>query len=378
MSARDVTAAPPEAPAPPAAPDPPGPAAPDAGPRTPGRAGGRTEVATRWAVALVGALAVFTAFVAANGGDAAGVLTSIWATTLTEPGQLQQVVVRATPLVLTALAVVVPARAGLVNVGGEGQLVVGAVAAAGVALAVDQVAPGGVTVALMGTVAVVAGACWAGVAAVMRVVVGVNEAVTTLLLNYVALYLMLALILGAWRDPGALGQSTSAELADGAKLPYLAGTRIHVGIVVALVAALAVWYLLSRTRWGFALAVVGGNPEAARRAGLPGVRLVLVALLVGGALAGLAGFAHFAGAEYKLRPTFGATIGYVGFLASWLARHRPLRVVVAALALAAIAVSGNSLQIASGLPAATVNILMGLVLIAVLGWADTSRRRAVA
>ena len=345
-----------------------------AGPATVGGGGSALTTGVRWVVALLGALVAFGAFVAADGGNPVEVLTNIWSTTLSSPRQLQEIAVQATPVVLAALAVVVPARAGLVNVGGEGQLIVGAVAAAGIARLVDQNLPGTATMVLMAVGAALAGAAWAGIAGVLRVVVGVNESVTTLLLNYVALYLMLYLILGRWRDPGALGQSTSQELADPAKLPFFSGGTVHVGIAVALVAAVVLWWVLSRTTFGFRLRVVGGNPEAARRAGLPVLALLLVALLVGGALAGLAGFTHFAGAEYKLRPTFGETLGYIGFLASWLAGHRPLRVVVAALALAAIAVSGNSLQIASGLPAATVNILMGLVLIAVLGWTGTRRK----
>ena len=106
------------------------------------------------------------------------------------------------------------------------------------------------------------------------------------------------------------------------------------------------------------------------------VTLLLTALLIGGALAGLAGFIQLAGMEYKLRPTFGLTIGYVAFLASWLSRHKPLPLLIASLVLAAIAVSGNSLQIDSGLPAASVNILMGLVLLAVLGWTSPRKVRS--
>lgn len=359
------------------APDPGGPTGSSVvAPVTHSRDGSPLTTGLRWVLALVGAMVVFGAFVAANGGNALQVFTDIWSTTLTSPNQLQQVAVQATPIILAALAVAVPARAGLVNVGGEGQLIVGGVACAGVARLVDQSVPGGATIALMAVAAAAAGAAWAGIAGLLRVLVGVNESVTTLLLNYVAMYLMLFLILGSWRDPAARGQSTSQELADAAKLPYLSGSTVHVGIVVALVAAAVLWWVLNHTTFGFRLRVVGGNPEAARRAGLPVLPLLLGALLLGGALAGLAGFTHFAGAEYKLRPTFGETLGYIGFLASWLARHRPLGVVVAAVALAAIAVSGNSLQIASGLPAATVNILMGLVLIAVLGWTGTRRKAA--
>ncbi len=330
----------------------------------------------RWVLALTGGLLVFGAFVLANGADPLGVLADIWSSTLTQESQLQQIALRAAPLILAGLAVVVPARAGMVNVGGEGQLIMGAVASAGVALAIDRSAPPGLVMGAMLVAGAAAGAGWAGIAAAMRVVVQVNEAVTTLLLNYVALFAMLFLILGPWRDPSALGQSTSLELADAAKLPLLAGTGVHIGVVLALVVSVAVWFVLTRTAWGFRLSVVGGNPEAARRGGIPVVAVLLGALLIGGALAGLAGFVHFAGAEYKLRPTFGLTLGYIAFLASWLARHRPLPLVLASVALAAIAVSGNSLQIGSGLPAASVNILMGLVLIAVLGWTGTRKARS--
>lgn len=330
----------------------------------------------RWLGALIAGLVVFGAFVLANGADPFAVYADIWTSTLTQPGQFQQIVLRAAPIALAGLAVVVPARAGLVNVGGEGQLIIGAVAAAGVALWLTPVASPWLVMLLMVLAAVVAGAAWAGIAAAMRLVVKVNEAVTTLLLNYVALYSMLFLILGPWKDPAALGQSTSVELHDAMKLPVFAGTAIHVGVALAVVAAGAVWFALTRTTWGFRLSVVGGNAEAARRAGLPVLTLLLTALLIGGALAGLAGFIQLAGMEYKLRPTFGLTIGYVAFLASWLSRHRPLPLLVASLVLAAIAVSGNSLQIGSGLPAASVNILMGLVLLAVLGWTSPRKVRS--
>jgi ABC-type uncharacterized transport system permease subunit len=336
------------------------------------RRGGRT--AARWALALAGGLLVFGAFVLANGADPLAVYADIWTSTLMQQSQVQQIVLRAAPLVLAGLAVVVPARAGMVNVGGEGQLLIGAVASAGVAQGLGPLAAPGTALALMLLAGAAAGAAWAGIAAAMRLLVKVNEAVTTLLLNYIALFAMLFLILGPWKDPAALGQSTSVEIAAAAKLPVLSGTRIHVGVVLALAAALVVWLAISYTRWGFRLGVVGGNPEAARRAGMPVVALLLSALLIGGALAGLAGFVHLAGAEYKLRPTFGLTLGYIAFLASWLARHRPMPLVIAATALAAIAVAGNSLQLGSGLPAASVNILMGLVLIAVLGWTGTRRR----
>ena len=134
-----------------------------------------------------------------------------------------------------------------------------------------------------------------------------------------------------------------------------------------MIATVIVWWALRSTRWGFQLQVVGGNRSGAA-AGLSVGLLLLSAMVVGGALAGLGGLTQLAGAEFKLRPGFLATYGYIGFLASWLAGHKPLRVAVAALALAAISISGDSLQIDSQLPAATVNVLMALVLLAVFGW----------
>jgi len=271
-------------------------------------------------------------------------------------------------LLLGALAVVVPARAGLVNVGGEGQIVIGAVAAGGIGISLGDKLGGGLVMILMAVAAMLAGAAWAGLAAVLRLTVGINEAVSTLLMNYIALDVLLYLIYSPWKDPHGTGQPTTAELADTAKLPYLGTTAIHVGFVFALVATAVVWALLRYTTWGFRLRVIGGNPEAARRAGLPVAMLLLSAMLVGGALAGLGGMVHYAGVEYKLRTGITTNFGYIAFLASWLARHNPVSVVLAALALAAMTVAGDSLQLDSALPGATVNILMGLVLIAVLGW----------
>lgn len=332
------------------------------------------EAAARWAAAIVGAVVVFGAVLLANGADPLAVLAAAWTNTLLNPGSVQEILTKAGPIALAALAVVIPSRAGLVNVGGEGQLIAGGIAAAGMGLATTGL-PGGLSLLLMIVAGVLAGAAWAGIAALLRLTVQVNEAVSTLLLNYVALDLMLFLIYQPWKDPDGTGQPATAPLADAAKLPVFTGTRVHVGLVLVVLAAVAVWAVFRYTAWGYRLSAVGGNPEAARRAGLPVTALLLTAMLAGGALAGLAGAIHLTGVEYQLRPSFGLQIGYLGFLASWLARHRPGPVLAASAVLAGLAVAGDSLQIDSGLPAATVNILTGLVLVAVLGWTGTRRAR---
>lgn len=320
-----------------------------------------------WAVAIFAAPVIFGAFVTAKGVNPVAMYASMIESLLI-PQQAATVVVRAAVLILAGLAVAVPARAGLLNVGGEGQIAVGAVAAAGVGLVTDQRLPGSLVLVLMILAGMAAGAIWAGIAGALRLVVKVNEAISTLLLNFLAIDLMLALIYDPWKDRSGFGQPSSRPLVDQARLPlFVPGGTLNVGIVIALVALGVIWYAMTRTGWGFRLRVVGGNPEAARRAGMRVGGLLLSAMLVGGALAGLAGVIHFAGTEFKLRPGMTTNFGYVGFLVSWLAFHHPVRVGVAAFLLAAIAMAGDSLQIDSGLPAASVNVLMAVVLLVVLG-----------
>jgi general nucleoside transport system permease protein len=321
----------------------------------------------RWVVAILGALVIFAAFMWADGAQPIDAYKSMW-TSITTGNSISGILVKGSPLILAALAVTVPARAGLVNVGGEGQLIMGGVFGAWASLHLGGHLPGAVTLALMCVFAAVGGALWAGIAGALRLWVGINEAVTTLLLNYVALNFMLFLIYDPWKDASAGGQPTSAPIPASQRLPLLFGSKVHAGILLAFVATFAVWWALRATRWGFQLQVVGGNREAARRAGMKVGVILLSAMFVGGALAGLGGLTQLAGAEFKLRPGFLASYGYIGFLASWLARHKPIQVAVAALALSAISISGDSLQIDSQLPAATVNILMALVLLAVFGF----------
>jgi simple sugar transport system permease protein len=279
----------------------------------------------------------------------------------------QDALVRATPFVLTALAVAVPARAGLVNVGGEGQLFMGAAGAAAVAFAIEGALPGAIGIPLVMLGGAAGGMAWMGVAALLRLGAKVNEVIATLLLNYVAASLLAYLVFSVWRDPGAAGEAISPELHASLLLPTLGpATLVNYGIFVAIAAVALVWLLVDRSRWGFRAGVVGGNPEAARRAGMPVTRTLMVALLVGGALAGLAGAIELMGIETRLRTGIGVGFGYIGFLASWMVGHRPAWIVSAGLLLAGIAVYGDTLQIEHNLPARTVYIVMAGVLLVVL------------
>lgn len=316
--------------------------------------------------ALLVALALFSLVCAILGAGPWSIYATMLHSSLLDPGALRQTLLRAVPITLAALAVAVPARAGLVNVGGEGQLIVGAVAATGVGLAVGSAVPGPVSWLVTALAGAAAGAVWGGIAGVLRAVLGANESVTTLLLNFVANDIMLYLIYQPWKDPNGSGQPQSRPLPSDAVLPGVIGGTVNLGVIVAAVVALVVWQVLRRSGWGFALRVVGGNPVAAQRAGLPARRLVVSAMVAGGALAGLGGALNLAGVETQLRPGVTASFGYIAFLASYLARHRPVWVVLASVVFSAIALAGNGLQLTQGLDGNIVDVLLALIVLAPL------------
>lgn len=335
---------------------------------------GRLTGAARTVAAVVGALVVFGIVMRLKGANPVTAYSDMVSSTFHSWDSMGDILVRATPVILAALAVSVPARAGMINVGGEGQLLIGGIAGMGVSLGLNGSLPGSLTLVLMVVGAALAGAAWAAIAAVLRQYLGISESVTTLLLNYVALDLMYFLIYDRWKDHAGSGQPTTKALPVGERLPLLFG-RVHAGLLLAVGAAIVVGLVFALSSWGFRLRVVGGNAEAARRCGLKVGGLVISAMAVGGALAGIGGLAQLAGAEFKLRSGFIAGYGYIGFLASWLGRHRPGYVVISALLLSSIVIGGDSLQIDSKLPAASVNVLLAVTLLMVFGF---GRKRAVA
>ncbi|HEX3873357.1 MAG TPA: ABC transporter permease [Solirubrobacteraceae bacterium] len=325
--------------------------------------------------AYFGCLILFGAVVALKGASPTGVYNSLIHSALLGDGSLSEVIVRAVPIALAALAVSVPAKAGLVNVGGEGQLIVGAIAASGIGVFISGGLPGPVGWVLMAVGGMAAGALWAGIPAVLRTGLSANEAVTTLLMNFVANDLMLYLIYQPWKDPTGGGQPQSSPLPGGDVLPSILGSTINLAAVVALVVAIGVWGLLKRTGFGFALRVVGGNQKAAHRAGLPVNRLMVSSMLVGGALAGLGGMLNLAGSQIQLVPGGTATYGYIGFLAAFLGRHDPLKVVLAALVFSAIAIGNSGLELNYGLDGSVVDVLLALLVVAPL-WLSRNRKEA--
>ena len=201
-----------------------------------------------------------------------------------------------------------------------------------------------------------------------------NEAVTTLLMNFIANDILLYLLYQPWKDPAGTGQPQSRPLATNATLPHVFGQTLNIGVLVALAAAIGVYFLLKRTGWGFALRVVGGNQQAAYRAGLPVKRLMISSMAVGGALAGLGGMLYLCGTQLQLLPGGTATFGYTAFLAAFLGRNDPFKVVLAALLFSAIAISAPGLQLVYGLDGNVIDILLAFAVAAPLALSATRKK----
>lgn len=210
------------------------------------------------------------------------------------------------------------------------------------------------------------GGFWALIPGVLRAKGWVPETISTLLLVYVAPLLVSFFVFGPWRSPESSFYPQTRAFTDAAQLPTLGGTRVHLGVAFALVALVLYWFFLSRTRWGLEMRAIGGNPEAARRAGIPVASYIVIVLFVAGGIAGVAGMAEAAGPMGRLRPGISPGYGWAGFLASWLAAGNPWGILIMAFLLAVLTSVGDILQITQAVPFAVVNVLTALILAVVL------------
>lgn len=276
---------------------------------------------------------------------------------------ITETLVRAAPMIFTGLAVAVAFRAKFWNIGAEGQLLAGAVASCAVG-AVPM--PGPLAMLLMALAGAAAGAAVALVPAVLRVKLKVDDVVSSLLLNSIVFYALMALIEGPWKDPLS-GYPISPPIEDSANFPVLVeGTRLHLGVLVALLAAPVVWFVIARTTLGFRIRVTGENPEAARYGGINVQRVLLSAAVLSGALAGLAGVGEVGGVHFQVMSDISPGYGYSGIVIAMLARLNPLGVVPAAIFLAAVMTGAEAMSRATGVPAFLSDVIQGTALLAML------------
>ncbi len=323
------------------------------------------ETAAISAAALLAALVVFGGFVALRGLDALEVYRVLYLGAFGTWFSVQETLAQAAPLMLTALCTALPARAGLLVIGGEGALVVGGVATvlAGVALAGVPAALG---VVLLGLAGAMAGGLWIAAAGALRHYRGVNETISTLLLNYIAIALMNHLVTGPIRDFAQVLKPASWSVGEPLRVGEIPGTSVHWGLALGVGACVLTWALMRRTTFGFSVDILGGNVRAAQMAGLPIGAMVLATCFLGGAAAGLAGAVEIVAVHGFASSSLAVGYGYAGILVAFLARQNPLAVVPVAIVLGGISASGGLLQRRFGLPDAATLVLQGLLFVAVL------------
>jgi ABC-type uncharacterized transport system permease subunit len=281
-------------------------------------------------------------------------------------GVFSDTLVKATPLILTGLACTVAFRMKLWNIGAEGQLYMGAFAASAVVL--TPILPAETSPVLMLlTMAVagfIAGAIWGFIPGILKAKLNVNEVVTTLMMNYIAFSWVNFFIYAVWSEGGFQMSRVFPKsawlprLADyAATIPALRGLTTHLGLVIGVVAAVVLWWVLYRSRWGFEIQLTGDNPTAARYAGINIVRNTVLVMMLSGGLAGLAGMSEISGVVHRLQSSISPGYGFTGIIVAWLAKLNPLVVVPVSILFGALLLAGREIQ-PSGIPKLIQGILL--------------------
>lgn len=315
--------------------------------------------------ALTLAALAFSAFLLALGKSPVDFFALVWRGAFGSWFSIQNTLLRAAPLMLTALCVALPAQLGLVIIGGEGAVVLGGLAAATMALPLAG-APSIVVQSAMAVAGAAAGAAWIGAAGALRARRGVNETISSLLLAYIGIAVFNHLVEGPLRDPASLNKPSTYSIGDANMLGSIPGSNVHPGLIVGVLACVGFWILIRYTSFGFAARVTGGNVRAAQIQGLPVARLIIVACALGGACAGLAGMIEVAAVHGRANFSLAAGYGYAGILIAFLARQSPLAVIPMSLLLGGITASGGLLQRRLGLPDASILVLQGMIFVAIL------------
>jgi len=290
---------------------------------------------------------------------------------------LSETVVKAIPLMLCALGLVVAFKALVWNIGAEGQLLMGATGATWIALSFPEASPL-LLVPSMFAIGFASGVVWGFLPAIMKAKLKANEVITTLMMNYIAIELVKFLVYGPWKGSEEWGFPYTNKFSPSAWLPRIPDTRIHYQtLILELVLAALLLILMSRTKLGFEIKVTGENPQAASYAGMNYVKVVVLVMAISGGLAGMAGVGEVAGIHYRLRYPQGISpgYGYTAIIVAWLGRLNPYATVLASLLLGGLLVGGDAIQVSLGLPVATINIFNGLILFFILAGDILTRYR---
>lgn len=328
-------------------------------------------------LAVLLALAVGAIFLVLLGANVGTVYTKLITGALGNTYSQTQTIGKAVPLLLVALGVCIAFRANVFNIGVEGQVIVGGLGTTACALIFKEL-PGPLLLILSLLAGCAAGAIWSGVAGYLKAWGGVNEILSTIMMNQIAIYLLILLLTGPLRDPAAQQESAnivqSAQIPQSAWLPLLVPrSAFHLGAILAVILAIAVYFFLWRTVTGYRIRAVGENPRASAYAGIPVKRTILVAMLGSGALAGLAGGVEILGVTHRAIEDFSTGYGFSGIVVALFGGLHPFGAIPASLLFGGLLVSGSKLQ-SVGVSSAMVTVLQGLVVLFVVSSAEIARR----
>jgi ABC-type uncharacterized transport system permease subunit len=315
--------------------------------------------------AIVVSLIAFGAFCALAGADPFAVYASIYKAAFGSWYSFQNTLVRAAPLMLCSLGTAIPFQLGLVMIGSEGALVIGGLCATLVGLQFPTASPLMVQV-VMAVTGMVAGGLWLTSAGALKHYRGVNETISSLLMNYIAIAILNQAINTWMRDPSSLNKPSSYPIPDEQMLQPLGDTTIHWGLVFGLIACVLAWVLITQTTLGFQIRTIGGNVRAAQIAGIPVGRITLITCFLAGACPGLAGMVEVAAIHGRANESLNAWYGYSGILVAFLARHNPLGCILISILLGGLLASGGILQRDHHLPDAAIMVFQGLVFLVIL------------
>ncbi|RTZ96308.1 MAG: ABC transporter permease [Deltaproteobacteria bacterium] len=314
--------------------------------------------------AILAALIICGGLIALAGANVLTAYATLFLSAVSTRFALVETWVKATPLIFTGLAVTVAFRAKFWNIGAEGQLLAGAMAAAFIGARPGL--PGWSLIPGMILAGGLAGAFWAAVPAYLKTRFKVDDVVTTLLLNFIIFYAMMALLEGPWKDPLS-GYPDSPDIRMEAEFPILLrATRLHLGVLMAVLATPLVWILMRHTALGFKINAVGENARAARYAGLNITAVMIITAVISGALAGLAGVSEVAGIHFQVMAGISPGYGYTGIVIAMLARLNPLGIIPAAFFFAVIITGAEAMSRATGVPVFLADVIQGTALVTML------------
>lgn len=331
----------------------------------------RPQPSTFWSVAspalaLLITVAIGMAIFVALGKDPVQGLQVFFWEPIKSSYAISELLLKATPLLLIAVGLAVCFRSNVWNIGAEGQYILGAIAAGGVALTATADSSGWIVVPIL-LAAVAGGMAWAGIVALLRDRFNANEILVSLMLVYVAVQLLQYMVYGPWKDPNGYNFPQTKTFEAATQIPRLmSGSRVTIGVVLALVGAGAIWVYLYRTRAGFAQQVGGMAPAAARYAGFSARKGLWTALLISGGFAGLAGGLEVAGPIGQLTPYVPAGYGFAAIIVAFVGRLHPVGAVLSALLMSMFYIGGELAQSRMGLPKSITGVFQGLLLFSLL------------